>query len=121
LNPRHDYTETYGSRVARKSNYFNLQAHTRQGDMDKFKAFVKKYAASMRQNNSAIFLSVTLSADTAQHDSLPGKNRLETLKECWQYAKNHVDAVRIFYKTESQLTSIVEPFLIWYNQTGRRL
>ena len=121
LNPRHDYTETYGSRVARKSNYFNIQAHTRQGDLKEFKAFVKTYAASLRQNNSAIFLTVTLSVDTDQHQSLPGKTRLETLKECWQYAKNHVDGVRIFYKTSSQLTSIVEPFLIWYNQQGRRL
>lgn len=121
LNPRHDYTETYGSRVARKSNYYNIQAHTRQGDFAEFKNFVKTYAASLRQNNSAIFLTVTLSVDTDQHASLPGKTRLETLKECWQYAKNHVDGVRIFYKTSSQLTTIVEPFLIWFNQTGRRL
>lgn len=121
LNPRHDYTETYGSRVARKTNFYNLQAHTRQHDKKKFQAFVKKYAASLRQNNNHIFLSVTLSADTKQHDSLPGKNRLETLKESWQYARNHVDACRIFYKRTSELTSIVEPFLIWFNQQGRRL
>jgi spherulation-specific family 4 protein/chitobiase/beta-hexosaminidase-like protein len=121
LNPRHDYTETYGTRVARKANYFNLQAHTRQGDKKNFQAFVKKYAAAIRGANSAVFLTVTLSADLNQHESLPGKNRLETMKDLWQYAKNHVDGVRIFYKTTSELTSVVEPFLQWFNTTGRRL
>ena len=119
FNPRHDYTKTYGGRVAQYCDIFNIQAHTKQGEVDEFRKFVKDMAQAVRANNCKVFVTVTLSADLQQHQSVQGQTRLQTLQNRWTYAKKYCDGVRIFFKTATEFNDIVLPFLSWMNANGR--
>ena len=121
FNPSPHYTKTYGSRIVKYCDYYNIQGHKLQGETQPFRDWVRQSADSLRANNSNVMITVGLSADTVQHKSVKGQTRLQTLQNRWTYAKSFVDGVRVFYKTDSELTSIVQPFLQWFGPNGRNV
>lgn len=116
FNPDMQITKTYGSRIVRYCDYYNIQAHEKQHDLEGFRSFVKKTAASLRQNNANVFITVTMSAAHRAYGSL---SVLNTLKHQWTWAKQYVDGVRIYYEDEDDVTQVVGPFMQWFKTEGR--
>jgi hypothetical protein len=121
FNPRADVAERYGSRIAPLCDIFNIQAHEFQGNDHEFRRYLRNIAQSIKSNNSRATVSVTLSADQQRHASLPNETRLNTLQKAWTYAKDHVDAVGVYYSSDTDLNNVVEPFLSWFEKSGRSL
>lgn len=120
LNPRHDYTKTYGARIAQYADIYNIQAHWYQHDERRFKEFVKDTVQALRANKADIFITITLSAAITEQDSAPGMSRVDTMITRWLWArKNGVDGCRVFFKTDTEFSAIVVPFFQWFNTTGR--
>ena len=119
FNPSPEFTQTYGSRIVQYCDFYNIQCQYHQDDTDGFRSWVRDRTQSIRSNNVNAVITITLSADLVQHNSVPGQTRLQTLQNRWGYAKDYVDGIRIFYSTASELSTIVEPFMNWFVSSGR--
>lgn len=119
FNPSPEFTQSYGSRIVQYCDFYNIQCQYHQDDNDGFRSWVRDRTQSIRSNNVNAVITITLSADLTEHNSMPGQTRLQTLQNRWAYAKDYVDGIRIFYSTLTELNSIVEPFMNWFVSSGR--
>jgi len=121
FNPSPHYTKTYGSRIVKYCDFYNIQGQHVQGETEPFRNWIKQSVQSLKSNNANVFLTVTISADLKQHKSVKGQTRLQTMQNRWTYAKNYVDGVRVFYKTNDEVNNIISPFMQWFVGQGRNV
>jgi len=118
FNPDMEVSKVYGSRIVRFCDFYNIQAHELQHELEGYRNYIKKTAASMRQNNTNVFLTTTLSAG---HKAMGSLNVLGTMKHRWTYAKQYCDGVRIYFENTTQLQNEVNQFMHWFVHNGRSL
>jgi hypothetical protein len=121
FNPSPEFTRDYGSRIVQFCDFYNIQCQYQQHNTDGFRSWVRDRVQSIRGNNVNALITITLSADLVQHQSVKGQTRLQTLQNRWTYAKDYVDGIRIFYSNLNELNTIVQPFMNWFVSNGRTI